>query len=178
MNTLQSEKSCVLVVDIQTGLLPAINDNSVLLETTTNFIQAAKLLDVPVLATEHWADKIGNTHADLLPYIQNVFHKTHFDAALEDNFSSFIPAGRHDVLVLGTEAHVCVLQTGLGLKRLGFNPILVTDCIGSRHINNKNAAIARWRHNQLLAVTSEMAMFEWVKHPSHPKFKQVLGLIK
>lgn len=178
MNTLQSEISCILVVDIQTGLLPAIDDNKNLLHKTCNFIQAANLLDVPVLATEHWAEKIGNTHDALLPHIQNVFHKTHFDAALENNFSDFIPAGRSDVLVLGTEAHVCVLQTGLGLKRLGFNPILVTDCIGSRHINNKNAAITRWQHNQLLSVTSEMAMFEWVKHPSHPSFKQVLNLLK
>lgn len=178
MNTLQSEKSCVLVVDIQTGLLPAIYDNNDLLQQTSNFIQAANLLDVPVLATEHWADKIGHTHNDLLPYIQDTFHKTHFDAALEDGLSAFIPTGRKDVLVLGTEAHVCVLQTGLGLKRLGFNPILVTDCIGSRDINNKNAAISRWDYNGLLAVTSEMAMFEWVKHPSHPNFKQVLNLLK
>lgn len=178
MNTLQSEKCCVLVVDIQTGLLPAIHDNDNLLQNVSNFVQAAKLLDVPVLATEHWADKIGHTHNELLPHLQDVFHKTHFDAALEENFAKFIPVGRKDILLLGTEAHVCVLQTGLGLKRLGFNPILVTDCIGSRDINNKNAAIARWGYNQLLSVSSEMAMFEWVKHPSHPNFRQVLSLLK
>lgn len=178
MNTLQSEKCCVLVVDVQTGLLPAIHDNDNLLQGISNFIQAANLLDVPVLATEHWADKIGHTHDDLLPYIQDVFYKTHFDAALEENFSKFIPTGRTDILILGTEAHVCVLQTGLGLKRLGFNPVLVTDCIGSRNINNKNAAIKRWNYNGLLAVTSEMAMFEWLEHPSHPSFRQVLSLLK
>lgn len=178
MTTFKINTSCVLVVDMQTGLLPAIADHSALLQTTQRFLQAANLLEVPVIATEHWVEKIGAIHPDLQPMLDNLYQKTHFDASLEPDFEDFLPHRRNKILVVGTEAHVCVLQTGLGLHRLGYTPVLVTDCIGSRSGIDKAAACTRWAHYGLEQVTSEMVMFEWLEHPSHPKFKEVISLIK
>lgn len=177
MATLTAAASVLLVVDMQTRLLPAIADHDELVGRAATLAQAARLLDVPVLATEHWAEKIGPTHPDLLPHVEQVVHKKHFDAAREDGIVSALPEGRPRVLLMGTEAHVCVLQTGLGLAAHGFEPVLVGDCIGSRRHEDRQAAWDRWAHHGLERVSAEMAMFEWLETPAHPKFRDVLALI-
>lgn len=178
MPVLNAHQSFVLIVDMQTGLLPAIADHQALVERAGKLAQAARLLGVPVLATEHWAGKIGPTDPALLPHVDTVLHKTHFDATREPDFFPALPVGRTRVLLLGTESHVCVLQTGLGLKEHGYDPVLVGDCVGSRHTESRQAAWDRWAMHGLERVSAEMAMFEWLETPASPAFKQVLALIK
>ena len=178
MPVLSTHNSMLLLVDMQSTLLQAISDNEQLLLRTERLLQAAQLVGVPVIATEHWAEKIGATAPQLLRWVDHTLHKTHFDATREIHFLSEIPRGRPNVLLAGTEAHVCVLQTGLGLLGLGMSPILVTDCIGSRNDKDLQAACKRWDHYTLEQISSEMAMFEWLETPAHPQFKPMLALIK
>lgn len=178
MAVLTAHQSVLLLVDMQQSLLPAIQDTDALVGRVARLAKAARLLKVPVIATEHWADKIGATAPTLLPLTDQVFHKTHFDATREPAFLSVLPTGRSKVLLIGTEAHVCVLQTGLGLASQGYAPILVSDCVGSRRWSDHAAACARWTHHGLETITSEMAMFEWLETPAHPQFREVLKLIK
>src|SRR5690625_3123664 len=178
MTTLRTYESCVLVIDMQVGLLPAIADHANVLGRARRFAQAAQCLDVPVLGTEHWPEKIGPTEATMRDRIDRLIAKTHFDATRESGFQDFMPGGRHKVMLIGTEAHVCVLQTGLGLASMGYSPVMVTDAIGSRHETDRAAALARWKARGLEAVTIEMALFEWLESPAHPAFRDVLELIK
>lgn len=178
MTTLSTHDTMVLLVDMQTGLLPAIADHPVLIQTAANLLQAAQLLGVPVIATEHCAEKIGPTDPVLRRWVDHVIHKRHFNGAHEPHFLPELPRRRERVLLLGTEAHVCVLQTGLGLAALGLKPILVADCTGSRRASDHAAACARWDYYGLERISAEMAMFEWLETPAHPQFKEVLALIK
>lgn len=178
MAVLAAHQCVLLVVDMQASLLPAIHDSDALLGRASRLAQAAQLLNVPVIATEHWAQKIGGSAPVLASSFDSVFHKTHFDATREADFLSVLPVGRTKVLLIGTEAHVCVLQTGLGLANLGYTPVLVTDCVGSRKPSDHTAACARWVHHGLELVSAEMAMFEWLETPAHPQFRAVLNLIK
>jgi len=163
---------------MQTGLLPAIAEHQNVLGAACRLARAARLLDVPVIATEHWPDKIGSTDAAMQDLLDKVVSKTHFDATRESDFHAALPAGRHKVLLIGTEAHVCVLQTGLSLADMGYSPVLVTDCIGSRHADDKTAASTRWAQRGLEQISSEMALFEWLETPAHPSFRDVLALVK
>lgn len=178
MTTLRAHESFVLVVDMQTGLLPAIAEHQGVLRRACRLAQVAGLLGVPVIGTEHWPDKIGSTDPSMRTLLDQVVSKTHFDATREADFHAALPVGRHKVLLIGTEAHVCVLQTGLGLDSMGYSPVLVTDCIGSRDIVDKTAAATRWSQRRLEQITSEMAIFEWLETPAHPSFRDVLALIK
>jgi nicotinamidase-related amidase len=178
VHTLSTHDSMLLVVDMQSALLPAIQDSEAFVLRAVRLATAAQLLGVPVIATEHCADKIGATTEVLRPLIDHVIPKTHFDATRATDFLAELPKGRHDVLVIGAEAHVCVLQTGMGLSRLGLSPLLVTDCIGSRRSADRDATIERWRHFKLESITAEMAMFEWLGSANHPQFKEVIALIK
>ena len=175
---LMTGTSLLLVVDMQEKLLPAIRDADALRGRVERLAQAARLLSVPVWATEHWPGKIGATHPGLLAHVDRVVAKTHFDACREAGFLADWPAGRTRVLLTGTEAHICVLQTGLGLAQAGFRPVLVADGIGSRRESDWSAACARWRHHGLETVTSEMAIYEWLETPAHPAFRDVLALVK
>lgn len=178
MPLLSTHDSMLLVIDMQTGLLPAIDGSTALVDRAGRLANAAQLLGVPVMATEHWAGKIGPTDPGLLPFVDHVIPKEFFDATREPGFREQLPPKRTRVLLIGTEAHVCVLQTGLGLAALGLSPVLVTDCVGSRARSNLQAACERWRHHGYETMTAEMAMFEWLESPRHPNFKAVLNLLK
>lgn len=170
--------SLLLIVDMQERLLPAIHDTEALRGRVARLAQAARLLSVPVWATEHWPGKIGPTHADLAPHIDRVIAKTHFNACRETGFLAQWPVGRTRVLLAGTEAHICVLQTGLGLAQAGYEPVLIADGIGSRRLSDQAAARERWQRYGLETVTSEMALYEWLETPAHPAFREVLTLVK
>ncbi|MGB6240877.1 MAG: isochorismatase family protein [Castellaniella sp.] len=170
--------SLLLIVDMQEKLLPAIQEADALRSRVARLAQAACLLAVPVWATEHWPQKIGPTHADLLPHLDHTVAKTHFNACREPAFLRNWPAGRPRVLLTGTEAHICVLQTGLGLAQAGYEPVLVADGIGSRRASDRVAACERWRRYGLETVTAEMAIYEWLETPEHHAFRNVLALVK
>src|SRR5690606_31322100 len=108
--------------DMQTGLLPAVEQSDALVGRVYRLLSAAKRLEVPIIATEHCADKIGTTTPMLAELVDTVVEKHHFDATREAAMLPSLPTGRHHVLVVGTEAHVCVLQTALGLAASGFTP--------------------------------------------------------
>lgn len=173
-----AHNSMLLVVDMQEKLLPAIQDTANLQSRTLKLAQAAKLLDIPVWLTEHWPEKIGHSFADLAALADNVYTKKYFNACKESDFTVQLPRQRTNILLAGTESHICVLQTGLGLAQAGFNPVLLADCIGSRNTADRQAALDRWCHYGLEAVTAEMAIYEWLETPEHPKFKEILNLVK
>lgn len=175
---LAAHECVLLIVDMQEKLLPAMHDTDALRARVARLAQAARLLSVPVRATEHWPQKIGPTHADLAPHIDQRVAKTHFNACREPEFLAHWPADRTRVLLTGTEAHICVLQTGLGLAQAGYQPVLVADGIGSRRESDRLAACGRWRHYGLEVVTSEMVLYEWLETPAHPAFRDVLALVK
>ncbi len=175
---LADHNSMVLLVDMQTGLLPAIDGSEALVARVYRLLSAARALNVPVVATEHCADKIGATDPRLLPLVDEVLHKVHFDATREADMLRRLPVGRHNVLVIGTEAHVCVLQTALGMAASGLTPWLVADCIGSRRESDRAAALQRWLQSGSNIVSSEMAMFEWLGSARHPAFREVISLVK
>lgn len=176
--TLADHNSMVLLVDMQVKLLPAVADTDALVGRAQRLLQAATTLGVPVVATEHCADKIGATDPRLAPLVGDVIHKVHFDATREPDMPQRLPVGRHNVLVIGTEAHVCVLQTALGLAGSGLTPWLVTDCVGSRSESDRAVALQRWLQIGGNIVSSEMAMFEWLGSATHPNFREVLALVK
>jgi nicotinamidase-related amidase len=108
-----------------------------------------------------------------------VVEKIHFSLAEEPGFLGRLGAlDRPQVVVAGMEAHVCVLQTALGLLRAGFETYLAADAAGSRLLENKDLALARMREEGVRIVSAEMVLFEWMQRAGTERFKAVLPLIK
>jgi len=73
---------------------------------------------------------------------------------------------------------VCVLQTVLGLLERGRRVFVVRDAVGSRRDADKQAALQRMAKHGADIVTVEMVLFEWVGTSDHPKFRELIKLVK
>ena len=179
--TIQRDASLLLVVDIQERLAPAIHGLSGVLARTSALIRVARELELPVAFTEQNPKGIGPTLAELraLAPAAPVLEKNRFAATAEPDHLGWIESlGRPQVVVAGTEAHVCVLQTTLGLKQAGLEPYLVRDAVGSRSAHDRDAAICRLTAAGVPVVTTEMVLFEWLEQSGTAEFRAVLPLIK
>jgi len=178
---LSHERSVLVVVDVQERLMPAVHEGERVVRNAGVLLKTAALLGVPTLATEQYSKGLGPTAAslrDLLPP-DAIVEKIHFSAAYEPSFMSRLDAlGRDQIVLCGSEAHVCVMQTALGLRALGRTVCLVADATSSRTPANAEAGIARMRSNGVEIATTEMVAFEWLHRADVPAFKSVLAHIK
>jgi len=158
--------------------MPAMHDGETVIARAARLAEAARLLDVPVRATEQYPAGLGPTVAALAAYPGEVLAKTAFSAADAPGFPALLPPGAGDLIIAGCEAHVCVLQTVLRLLGSGRRVVLVADATGSRDPDDKAAAIDRARFHGAEVVTSEMVLFEWLRDAQHPRFRDVQKLLK
>jgi len=172
MPLIDRSTSGLLLIDFQARLMPAIADAPGVTAQARRLLDAATLLDVPVLLTEQYVRGLGPTVADLAG--GPVLHKMTFDAL---RAGSLLPDCA-TLVVAGCEAHVCVLQTVLGLLAAGRRVAVVGDAIGARRPENKSAAMARMAAHGADIVTTEMVVFEWLGTAEHPRFREAVALIK
>lgn len=175
---LDARGSHLLLIDYQARLMPAIHDGAAVVANGARLLQAARLLDVPRSFTEQNPDRLGRTVPELTPEpCEAVLAKMSFDACADTALMTDIPAA-HRIVVCGCEAHVCVLQTVLGLLEDGWAVALVADAVGSRLPANREAALARMARHGAEIVTTEMVLFEWLRSARHPRFREVLALVR
>ncbi|WP_432695339.1 hydrolase [Marinobacterium sp. YM272] len=173
---IQADNSCLLVVDIQERLAPAIADQKALLANACWLTDIANRLHIPVLASEQYPQGLGETVEPLRHRIprEQTFSKLSFACSDDSACAEALQALRSEqVIIIGMEAHVCVLQTALRLHDLGREVFVVQDCIGSRNQDNKAAAIERLRDNGVQIVTREMVAFEWLRKAGDERFRQI-----
>lgn len=177
MATMSRARSQLLLIDFQARLMPAIDGAAAAIANARRLFDAAKLLDVPVTFTEQYAKGLGPTVPELPAEPGQVAHKMTFDACRSPTLAERLLPDRA-LVVAGCEAHVCVLQTVLGLLERGRTVQVVRDAIGSRRAESKEAAIARMARRGAEIVTAEMVVFEWLESAEHPRFREVVALIK
>lgn len=178
---MNKEKCLLLVVDVQEKLAASITDIDAVVAAVKCMVDAANLLRVPVCVTEHFPARIGSTLACLRESLSEArtLEKVHFSAAAEDRFQAFLHELQpRQIIVCGTEAHVCVLQTVLALRLQGYDTFLVTDASSSRRTADRDAAFMRVSQQGVSLVSSEMVLFEWMKRADIPEFRDVLALVK
>jgi nicotinamidase-related amidase len=177
MPIINRETSTLVVVDFQSRLMPAIEGGETIMANARRLLEGAKLLDVPVLFTEQNAHGLGGTLPVLQAGQDQIAHKMTFDAC---RAPGFLDALRHrpDIIVCGCEAHVCVLQTTLGLLASGRRVFVVRDALGSRRSESKETAIRRMEGNGAEILTTEMVLFEWLTTAEDPRLDRVIALIK
>ena len=172
---MDAKRSALLVVDLQERLLPAIDDWQRVLDAAIWLIGVARKLDVPVMASEQYPKGLGPTHGDVLAALPAgcVAEKIHFSCLPDACLTPLAGSDRPQVVVCGTEAHVCVLQTVIDLKAAGKEVFVVADAIGSRTAQNKALAIERMRQHGIEIVSNEMVAFEWLRAAGTPLFREI-----
>lgn len=171
----------LVVVDAQEHLISKVGSPKPLVSRLSALVASAVALDVPVLFTEHCKEDAGDVLPDLLGLVEQprVVPKTAFKATAELAFSAHLAnLGLRQVVLAGLEAHICVLQTALGLLDLGYEVYLASDAIATRSIHDKATAMKRMTAAGVREVTSEMVLFEWLETSENRRLPMVLPEIR
>lgn len=177
---LQQTHSVLVLVDYQTKLMPFIHEGQAAVDEAVFLGKIARLLEVPVIGTAQNSARLGPNAEAVAALCQHMLEKRHFGAAA-DGLGALVKAvapQARQVVVAGCEAHVCLLQTALGLLAEGFAVHVVPDACSSRKASDKALAMQRLSQAGIPLVSAESVAFEWLHHCDHPRFKEALALIK
>ncbi|MDO5087978.1 MAG: isochorismatase family protein [Comamonadaceae bacterium] len=203
---LDAADSQLILIDYQTRLMPAIHDGAAVLANALRLAQVARMVQVPVWATEQNPAKLGGNAPELAALADRTVSKMAFGGGAElapllrppvkaappgpprGNARSLPrhlqkPAAPPDpergtLVVAGCETHVCLMQTALMLLEDEWDVWIVTDACGSRTERNRDAAYDRLAAAGAELVTTEMVGFEWLRTAEHPRFRDWQALIK
>lgn len=169
-------QSLLLLIDMQQKLLPAIYAGNEVENAAAWAMQVALQLDVPILATEQYPQGIGHTTeklAELLPD-NAVINKLSFSAWREPLFQQRIrQSQRQQIVLMGTEAHVCVLQTALALLQAGYQVYVLIEAVGSRNEVHRAQGLARMQQAGAILINKEMLAFEWLECADTDVFRTI-----
>lgn len=178
---IDAERSCLLVIDIQSKLLPAMAEPERVVANTAVLLKAAQRLHIPVLVSEQNPRGLGPTVPELALLLpaESAIEKLHFSCLRDHGFAKRLrEIGRRQAVLTGIEAHVCVLQTALDLLVDGADVFVVADATSSRLLSSQEIAFERMRQAGVRVVTTEMVLFEWLRRAGTPEFKDLSALIK
>lgn len=178
-------RSQLLVIDIQERLMPAVDGADRVAANAGILIRSAERLGIPITVTEQYPKGLGRTVpdvADRLPDSAAILPKTAFSGAGEPAIAAHLARlraeDRDQAILCGAEAHVCVLQTALGLRAEGMTVFVVADAVSSRSPHSVAAAQARLVQAGCVWVTTEMVVFEWLERAGTEEFRALAPLIR
>lgn len=173
---LNRDKSLVLIVDLQAGLLPLIEGGDQAVTEAAWIGGVAETLGVPVWVTEQNPQGLGSSEPRLLDALpgHRLWQKRHFDAHAEADFAGALAdSGRQQVVLCGTEAHICVMQTGLGLLEAGYEVYWLSEATASRRADEAALARERMIRSGAVPVSADMVAYEWLHRCDDACFKDV-----
>ena len=111
---LTAAHGALLVIDMQEKLLARMLDRELVVAGSVLLIQGARLLGVPVHATEQYPQGLGPTVPVIAELIADRPAKTTFHCcAVPQLMEQLHGRSVRHVTLAGVEAHVCVAQTAL-----------------------------------------------------------------
>lgn len=175
------EESAAVLIDVQQKLLPLIQDNNAILERSAILLSGFRQIGLPFFYCEQYPKGLGETVVELKPLLEDIpkFEKVTFSAMDDEAVVAHVKQlNKKNIILLGIETHVCVLQTTLDLLDAGYRPILVTDAAGSRKTSDHETALQRAQQAGCLLASSESILFELIRSAKHRHFKDISRLIK
>lgn len=179
---LRAHKSQLVLIDVQERLAPAIHNVEMVVMNSSILLKSSGKLGIPISATEQYPKGLGPLVPELRSFFEphEIFEKTYFSAFGEPVFRKHIEGDRQreQIVMCGTETHICVQQTALGFREAGFDVAVVADASSSRDPQNAERAYARMMQAGIQVVTTEMVLFEWMERAGTDVFRELSKLIK
>lgn len=178
----------LIVIDIQERLLPVMATAEACQRNAERLVDGARVLGLPVLATEQFPQGIGPTVAGLrerlaafdppAPVLAKLEFSVVANAAAAAVLAQWRQQGIDTLLVCGVEAHVCVWQTVSDLLAQGYAVHVIEDATSSRSPENRSVAARLWRKAGAVVSSTEVALFDLIGGAQHPNFKAISKIIK
>lgn len=180
-----AKKSQLLIINIQEKLAPAMPkmERDQMISNVVRLVQAAGHLEIPIILSEHYGKGLGATLPEIvahLPKHTKAKDKVTFSCCTAPGFEEEL--GQHEerkqIIIVGLETHICILQTAAGLQQWGYQVFVVEDAVASRNSHHCTNALCRMRQGGVQITNSESVAFEWLGDAAQPNFKQIAQLFR
>ncbi|MDX9976466.1 MAG: isochorismatase family protein [Candidatus Cloacimonadales bacterium] len=176
---INQSNSVFIMVDIQEKFRHAIFQIDNVIQKANTLNKAAEILNIPLVVTKQYPKGLGDTMVDIyVPKHAVEFEKTRFSIFTPEFIDHIKALGPDHIVLYGIEAHVCMAQSALDGKALGYNVLFVNDAISSRKQTDKEIAVQRLVHHNVEMISMEMLLFEILEDAKHPQFKEISALVK
>lgn len=179
---LETGNAALVVIDVQEKLCQAMDEKVLkqLLKNAGILMDAAAELNIPIMVTEQYVKGLGETLAELknratAPAVEKMSFSCCGEAAFVDKMKAL---GRTQIIIVGMECHVCVLQTVIELLDAGFTVHLVKDAVMSRRKENWQVGIETARDAGAVITSTEAALFQLLKVAGTDSFKKLSKLVR
>jgi len=158
------------VIDVQEFFLSQLGNRAArsrIEANTTNFARLLGYFKIPIVVTiERPIDYKGSLPKTLKRQLADraeFFEKDFFDLTKEKKISSYLARlKKKQVIVVGCETDVCVLQSCLGLLALGYEVYVVEDLLFSSS-HNVHSAVARMQAEGAVFLTYKTLYYELIE---------------
>lgn len=179
---LHAQTSLLLLVDLQDKLLQTLPParRNAMLGVIQRLAQGSRILAVPQLATAQYPQGLGAVREEFRQGAATVLEKTAFSCHRDPAIRQWLEqhAGRRQVVLVGVEAHICILQTALDLQSHGWSPVVVEDACAARDPAHGANAMMRLRQAGICIANGESVLYEWLGDAAHPAFKTLAPLLR
>ncbi len=178
--TMKPFDTALIIIDVQEKLIQNISSHKSIVWNIRRMVDASKLLNTKMIATEQNPKRLGSTINILSERFEALaIPKMAFSCAKCKQVIDILSAAQiKNVLLCGIETHICVQQTALDLQEKGFHVYLTVDAIGSRHITDHEIALLRMSASGIKLTTTESVIFEWCESAENTQFSKISQLIK
>ena len=169
---------CLLIIDLQEKLLPHIFNKEQIKHNSNKLVELFVELNIPIIYTEQYPKGLGSTvnclKKKLIDNNSKKIEKTTFSAFDNEDFKNFLTQiNKKQVILLGIESHICVLQTTIDLLESAKQVYIVEECIGSRKLGDANTSIKRMLKSGASLINFEMIFFELIRDSKNQFFKKL-----
>jgi nicotinamidase-related amidase len=178
-------KSQLLIINAQEQLIKAMpkTDRDIMVANICRLSQTARSLEIPILLSEHYSKGLGATIPEIMQHLPPDMvakDKLTFSCCTAPGFEEELSQAqdRKQVVIVGLEAHICIIQTAAGLQQWGYQVFVVEDAVCSRSIVHRDNAIQRMRQGGVKITNSESVAFEWMGDAGHPHFSEISQLYR
>jgi nicotinamidase-related amidase len=188
MSVVRREDATLVVIDPQERLAAAMGRRQEVAEAAVKLIRVAELTGLPIVVTRQYPKGLGDLEPQVLAALAaardsgasvTTCDKTAFDCFAEPSFVEAIAENkRHQLVLCGMEAHICIMQTALDAMHQGYDVHVVADAVCSRRDSDYRVALERLRCGGAVVTTHESVLYELVGVAGTDEFKALLGIVK
>ena len=177
---LTKEQALFLIVDLQENLMKVMAHAEQVYKNTQLLLAVCERLKIPVLVTEQYPQGLGRTVPAIKKHLGRhlLLEKKTFSLVNKDTLDRMRAYNRQQILVVGSETHVCVFQTVRDLVAAGFDLFVLKDGVCSRRKQNYKTGLQLMKEEGAVLTDTETAIFDLLKTGASEDFKAVLPLIK
>lgn len=179
--TIDRDNLMFLFIDIQDKLVNATFNKETFLKNSIILAKVCEEINAPAVISVQYPKGLGWLNEEVKSPLKNTVEsdKSFFNAYSDDKINKAIKdTNKKQIVVAGTETHVCVYQTVRGLLEDGYEVFLAKDAVGSRSEKNHENALIQMSEMGAVITNTETILFDICKISGTEEFKKLQNLIK